>query len=135
LPDAAPDLDGETEMTDVLVIGAGSAGVVAALRAGDLGAQAAQVTSGVSGGMAANDRPVPIRAHAHTYRLMRMDDLSRIAGILVSVAVKAAHKLGLTIGWQAHQAERAVWRVSVGLLKLRAETDLNKESIRSIAAA
>jgi pyruvate/2-oxoglutarate dehydrogenase complex dihydrolipoamide dehydrogenase (E3) component len=92
-------------MTDVPVIGAGSAGVVAALRAGHLGAQAAQVTSGAFGGMAANDKPVPIRAHAHTDRLMCMDDLTRIAGILVSVAVKAAYKLGLTSGWQAHQAE------------------------------
>jgi pyruvate/2-oxoglutarate dehydrogenase complex dihydrolipoamide dehydrogenase (E3) component len=44
-------------MTDVPVIGAGSAGVVAALRAGHLGAQAAQVTSGAFGGMAANDKP------------------------------------------------------------------------------
>jgi pyruvate/2-oxoglutarate dehydrogenase complex dihydrolipoamide dehydrogenase (E3) component len=86
-------------MTDVLVIRAWSAGVVTALRAEDLGAQAAQVTSGAVGGMAANDRPVPTRAHA------RAADLTRIAGIPVSVAVKAAHKLNLTIGWQAHQAE------------------------------
>jgi dihydrolipoamide dehydrogenase len=42
---------------------------------------------------------------------MRVDDLARIplsyptyAGILVNVAVKAAHELGLAIGWQAHQA-------------------------------
>lgn len=42
-------------MTDVLVIGAGPAGVLAALRAADLGAQTALVTSGAFGGMAAND--------------------------------------------------------------------------------
>jgi dihydrolipoamide dehydrogenase len=42
---------------------------------------------------------------------MRVDDLARIplsyptyAGILINVAVKAAHELGLVIGWQAHQA-------------------------------
>jgi pyruvate/2-oxoglutarate dehydrogenase complex dihydrolipoamide dehydrogenase (E3) component len=98
-------------MTDVLVIGAGPAGVLAALRAADLGAQTALVTSGAFGGMAANDGPVPVRILAHAGRLMRVDDLARIplsyptyAGILVSVAVKAAHELGLAIGWQAHQA-------------------------------
>ena len=48
-------------MTDVLVIGAGPAGVLAALRAADLGAQTALVTSGAFGGMAANDGPVPVR--------------------------------------------------------------------------
>jgi hypothetical protein len=101
-------------MTDVLVIGAGPARVVAALRAADLGVQAAQVTSGAFGGMAGNDGPVSVQIiHTHTGRLMRVDDLARIptsyptfAGILVSVAVKAAHELGLTIGWQAHQAEQ-----------------------------
>ena len=84
-------------MTDVLVIGAGPAGVLAALRAADLGAQTALVTSGAFGGMAANDGPVPVRTLAHAGRLMRVDDLARIplsyptyAGILVSVAVKAA---------------------------------------------
>jgi len=98
-------------MTDVLVIGAGPAGVLAALRAADLGAQTALVTSGAFGGMAANDGPVPVRTLAHAGRLMRVDDLARIplsyptyAGILVNVAVKAAHELGLAIGWQAHQA-------------------------------
>ena len=98
-------------MTDVLVIGAGPAGVLAALRAADLGAQTALVTSGAFGGMAANDGPVPVRTLAHAGRLMRVDDLARIplsyptyAGILVNVAVKAAHELGLAIDWQAHQA-------------------------------
>ena len=52
-------------MTDVLVIGAGPAGVLAALRAADLGAQTALVTSGAFGGMAANDGSVPVRTLAH----------------------------------------------------------------------
>jgi len=45
---------------------------------------------------------------------MRVDDLARIPlsyptypGILVSVAVKAAHELGLAIGWQAHGEPRS----------------------------
>jgi len=44
-------------MTEVLVIGAGPAGVLATLRPADLGAQTALVTSGAFGGMAANDGP------------------------------------------------------------------------------
>jgi pyruvate/2-oxoglutarate dehydrogenase complex dihydrolipoamide dehydrogenase (E3) component len=87
-------------MTDVLVIDAGPAGVLAALRAADLGAQTVLVTSGALGGMAANDGTVPVRTLAHA-RLMRVDDLAR----------------------------------TPLLLKLRAETDLNKESAQSIAAA
>ena len=118
-------------MTDVLVIGAGPAGVLAALRAADLGAQTALVTSGAFGGMAANDGPVPVRTLAHAGRLMRearqlgqygvkvsepVLDYSRLLARVrevvnevcthssLSVAVKAAHELGLAIGWQAHQA-------------------------------
>ena len=56
---------------DVLVIGAGPAGVVAALRAADLGARTALVTRDEFGGMAANDGPVPVRTLAHAARLIR----------------------------------------------------------------
>ena len=48
-------------MTDVLVIGAGPAGVIAALCAADLGARVALVARTEFGGMAANDGPVPVR--------------------------------------------------------------------------
>jgi pyruvate/2-oxoglutarate dehydrogenase complex dihydrolipoamide dehydrogenase (E3) component len=58
-------------MTDVIVIGAGPAGVLAALRAADLGAGTALVTRDEFGGMAANDGPVPVRTLAHAARLMR----------------------------------------------------------------
>ncbi len=58
-------------MLDVLVIGGGPAGVVAALRAGDLGASTALVTEREFGGMAANDGPVPVRTLAHAARLIR----------------------------------------------------------------
>jgi pyruvate/2-oxoglutarate dehydrogenase complex dihydrolipoamide dehydrogenase (E3) component len=56
---------------EVVVVGAGPAGVMAALRAADLGARTALVTSGAFGGMAANDGPVPVRTLAHTARLLR----------------------------------------------------------------
>jgi pyruvate/2-oxoglutarate dehydrogenase complex dihydrolipoamide dehydrogenase (E3) component len=59
------------KMIDLVVIGAGPAGVLAALRAADLGARATVVASREFGGMAANDGPVPVRTLAHAGRLMR----------------------------------------------------------------
>ncbi|HEX7235315.1 MAG TPA: NAD(P)/FAD-dependent oxidoreductase, partial [Gammaproteobacteria bacterium] len=56
---------------DVLVVGAGPAGVAAALRAADLGAKTALVTRDEFGGMAANDGPIPVRTLAHAARLLR----------------------------------------------------------------
>src|SRR5215207_6626710 len=58
-------------MVDVVVIGGGPAGVLAALRAGDLGAKTALITRDEFGGMAANDGPVPVRTLAHAARLIR----------------------------------------------------------------
>src|SRR6478735_4947150 len=58
-------------MIDVLVIGAGPAGVLAALRAADLGARTELLTRTEFGGMAANDGPVPVRTLAHAARLIR----------------------------------------------------------------
>lgn len=58
-------------MIDVLVIGGGPAGVVAALRAADAGAKTTLVTRDEFGGMAANDGPVPVRTLAHAARLIR----------------------------------------------------------------
>jgi len=58
-------------MIDILVIGAGPAGVLAALRAADLGARTVLVTRAEFGGMAANDGPVPVRTLAHAARLLR----------------------------------------------------------------
>ncbi|HEX4279162.1 MAG TPA: FAD-dependent oxidoreductase, partial [Solirubrobacteraceae bacterium] len=56
---------------DVVVIGAGPAGVIAALRAARLGARTALVTRDEFGGMAANDGPVPVRTLAYAARLIR----------------------------------------------------------------
>src|SRR5439155_22165944 len=57
-------------MIDVLVIGGGPAGVLAALRAADLGARTVLVSRAEFGGMAANDGPVPERTPPHAARLL-----------------------------------------------------------------
>ena len=69
--------------TNVIVIGAGPAGVVAALRAADLGATTALVTRDEFGGMAANDGPVPVRTMAHAARLIREARQLGLYGITV----------------------------------------------------
>jgi pyruvate/2-oxoglutarate dehydrogenase complex dihydrolipoamide dehydrogenase (E3) component len=70
-------------MFDVIVIGAGPAGVLAALRAGDLGAKTALITRGEFGGMAAHDGPVPVRTLAHAARLIREARQLGLYGIAV----------------------------------------------------
>ena len=59
------------QLFDVVVVGAGPAGVVAALRTARLGATTALITRDQFGGMAANDGPVPVRTLAHAARLIR----------------------------------------------------------------
>ena len=58
-------------MIDVLVVGAGPAGVYGALRAAELGARTSLVTRDEFGGMAANEGTVPVRTLAHAARLIR----------------------------------------------------------------
>lgn len=74
-------------MIEVIVIGAGPAGVLAALRAADLGAHTALVTRDEFGGMAANDGPVPVRTLAHAARLIREARQLGLYGISVSEPV------------------------------------------------
>src|SRR5436190_17872579 len=71
-------------MIDVIVIGGGPAGVVAALRAADSGANTVLITREEFGGMAANDGPVPVRTLAHAARLLRDARQLGRYGIVVS---------------------------------------------------
>src|ERR1700730_5702854 len=112
-------------MTDIIIIGAGPAGVLAALRAADLGARTILVTRAEFGGMAANDGPIPVRTLAHAARLMRearqfnqyglvLDEpvldysqlLSRIQQVIVDVRARSSLRqrmdsLGVTFHEQA----------------------------------
>jgi pyruvate/2-oxoglutarate dehydrogenase complex dihydrolipoamide dehydrogenase (E3) component len=71
-------------MPDVIVIGAGPAGVMAAHHTADLGARTALVTRDEFGGMAANDGPVPVRTLAHAARLIREARQLHQYGVAVS---------------------------------------------------
>ena len=64
-------MSSRSEDPDVLVIGAGPAGVLAAMRAASLGARTSLITRDAFGGMAGEDGPVPVRTLAHAARLMR----------------------------------------------------------------
>jgi dihydrolipoamide dehydrogenase len=78
---------------DVIVVGAGPGGVIAALRAAELGAKTALVTRDDFGGMAANDGPVPVRTLAHAARLIRDARQLGLYGITVSEPVLDYSKL------------------------------------------
>jgi len=69
---------------NVVVVGAGPAGAVAALRAADLGAHAELVTSDRFGGMAASDGPVPVRVLSQAARLIREAQRLDDFGVTVS---------------------------------------------------
>jgi hypothetical protein len=63
--------DGSGARLEVVVVGAGPASVIGALRAADLGARTVLVTQDEFGGMAANDGPAPERTLARAARLVR----------------------------------------------------------------
>src|ERR1700704_4279003 len=107
-------------MIDVIVIGGGPAGVVAALRAADLGANTALITRAEFGGMAANDGPVPVRTLAHAARLIRD---SRQLG-----------QYGIVVGEPALNYQRLLARVKEVVNDVRARSSFRSQ-IDSLAVA
>src|SRR5215813_12257296 len=101
------------ETFEVIVIGAGPAGVVAALRAGDLGAKTALITRDQFGGMAANDGPVPVRTLAHAARLIRN--------------VRQLDRYGISIGEPILDYSRLLERVRDVTCDVRAHSSLRKQ--------
>jgi len=81
------------QTSDVIVIGAGPSGVIAALRAAELGARTTLVTRREFGGMAANDGPVPVRTLAQAARLLRGARALDHFGISISAPVLDYSKL------------------------------------------
>jgi dihydrolipoamide dehydrogenase len=100
-------------MTNVLVIGAGPAGVLAALRAADLGARTTLVARAEFGGMAANDGPVPVRALAHASRLMR--------------EARQLGQYGVTVGEPVLDYPRLLARVREVVGEVRAHSSLRQQ--------
>src|SRR3954470_19829967 len=100
-------------MIDVLVIGAGPAGVLAGLRAADLGARTVLVTRTEFGGMAANDGPVPVRTLAHAARLIRE---SRQLG-----------QYGIAVGQPSLDYERLLKRVREVVDDVRAHSSFRSQ--------
>lgn len=99
---------------DVLVIGAGPAGVAAALRAADLGAKTALVTRDEFGGMAANDGPIPVRTLAHAARLLREARQLERYGVAVSTpALDYPRLLGRVREVVAEARGRAAFREQI----------------------
>lgn len=95
-------------MFDVIVIGAGPAGVIAALRAGDLGAKTALITRGEFGGMAATDGPIPVRTLAHAARLIR--------------EVRQLNLYGINVGDYSLDYSRLIKRVHTVVSEVRANS-------------
>ncbi len=104
-------------MIDIVVIGAGPAGVVAALRAADLGAGTALVTRDEFGGMAANDGPVPVRTLAHAARLIREARKLGQYGIAVSEPVLDYSRLLARVREVVHDVRaHSTWREQIDAL-------------------
>ena len=100
---------------DVVVLGAGPAGAMAAARAVQLGARTALVTRNDFGGMAANDGPVPVRTLAHTARLMR--DARQLG------------RYGVTIDDPVLDYSRMLERVGEVVTDVRTVSSLRKEIV------
>lgn len=97
----------------VIVIGAGPAGVMAAMRAAELGAETTLVTRDEFGGMAANDGPIPVRTLAHGARLVRES--------------RQLDRYGVTVGEPSLDYSRLLMRVGEVVSQVRTRTAFRSE--------
>jgi len=99
---------------DVVVIGAGPAGVMAAAHAAELGAGTVLVSQYAYGGMAANDGPVPVRTLTHTAHLMRnARQLGRYGVVISEPALDYQRLLGRVDEVIRDVRERTTLRTSI----------------------
>src|SRR4029079_5015307 len=102
-----------SDQMDLIVIGAGPAGMIAALRAAELGAQTALIARDEFGGMAANDGPVPVRTLAHAARLIR--------------DVRQLDRYGISIGDPSLDYPKLLQRVQDVTCDVRAHSSLRQQ--------
>jgi pyruvate/2-oxoglutarate dehydrogenase complex dihydrolipoamide dehydrogenase (E3) component len=102
---------------EVVVIGAGPAGVAAAIRAAELGARTTLVTRDRFGGMAAHDGPVPVRTLAHAARLIR--------------DARQLERYGVAVGTPRLDYARLLARVREVVGEVREHGALLEQAIRS----
>jgi pyruvate/2-oxoglutarate dehydrogenase complex dihydrolipoamide dehydrogenase (E3) component len=105
------------EQFDVVVVGAGPAGVAAGVRAGELGARVAVVEAGQVGGTCVNSGCVPTRVLARTARLLR--------------DARDAGRYGVEVGAPRLRWERTVARVR----EVVAHVSAGKDSAAVLAEA
>src|SRR5687767_11848997 len=105
------------QTSDVIVIGAGPAGVLAALRSAELGARTTLLARGEFGGMAANDGPVPVRTLAQAARLVRGARMLDRWGISVSPPeLDYSRLLERVRAVVAEAGRRSSWRADIDRL-------------------
>ena len=104
------DADRATDHYDVVVVGAGPAGISAALRAAELGASVAVVEGGELGGTCVNTGCVPTRVLARAARLLR--------------DVRLAGEFGVDVPEPAVAWERTTARVRRVVEEVRATKDV-----------
>src|SRR5262245_13811416 len=102
-----------SDQVDLVVIGAGPAGLIAALRAADLGRRSELLARGEFGGMAANDGPVPVPTLAHASRLMR--DAEQLG------------RYGVTVGKPVLDYSRLLTRVAEVVEDVRSHSSMRQQ--------